>query len=300
MRLMKKIFVVLSFILTFSIHTKAQELDATVIVNVEQLQTAARERLDNFKNQISDYLNNTKFTRQAWEGEKIKCTFNIFFVAAGDGVTYSTQLVVSSQRAIEGSQLNSLMFTIMDNVWQFKYEKGQAMYFNHADFDPLTSLLDFYAYIIIGFDMDSYYLLGGTDYFQRALDIAAKGGGGQFSNEWQLKSTAYNRRALVDNLLNAKYQLFRQDFFDYHYNGLDLFYSKEDRNTAYKNIAKLIYNLDKMKDQIDRRSVLMKVFFDAKAGEFVEYLKSYPDKSIFQILKKIDVSHTSKYDEALK
>lgn len=295
---MKKIFFFcLIFLLNVTIFS--QELDATVTINAEQLSTASRDRLANFKFQIQDYLNNNKFTSQPWQGERIKCNFTIFFTSAPDEVTYNAQLVVSSQRPIENSQLNSLMLSIMDNSWSFKYEKGQAMYFNQTDFDPLTSLLDYYAYLIIGFDADSYDKLGGTDYFQKAFDIAVKGGSSKFSKGWLLDSSPFNRRALVDNLLNAKYQQFRIDYFDYHYNGIDLINSK-DKNIGLNNIIKLITNLEKAKNQIDWRSVLLKVFFDAKAGEIAEHLKGYADKSIFEILKRIDAPHTSKYDDALK
>ena len=296
---MKKIIVVFCIITFIPAFILAQELDATITLNSEQLATASRERVESFAGQIGDYLNNTKFTGKAWVGEKIKCTFNVFFNGSSDEVSYSAQLVVASQRPIEGTQLNSLIMSILDNSWSFTYQKNQAMYFNQTDFDPLTSMLDFYAYIIIGFDFDSYYKLGGTEYFQKALDIAAKGGSNS-PKGWQYESNAYNRRALIDNLLNAKYQQFRQDYFDYHYNGLDLFHIEDQKQNAYNNMAKLIKNLEKMRDQIDTRSVLMKVFFDAKAGEFVEYLKNYQDKSIFNSLKKLDPPHITKYDEAMK
>lgn len=295
---MKKVLVLISLIFLPTLIS-AQELDATVSVNVEQLEVAARDRLDRFQNQIQDYLNNTKFTKLAWEGEKIKCSFNIFFISAGDEVTYSTQLVVTSQRPVGDTQLNSLMMKVLDNSWSFKYEKNQSMYFNHTDFDPLTSLLDFYAYIIIGFDNDSFNPLAGTDQFQKALDIAVRGGSSSFPKGWQLESSSYNRRALVDNLLNGKYQQFRQDFYDYHWFGIDLVRTK-DRDRGINNIVKLIKNLEKMKDQIDWRSVLLKVFFDAKVEEMTDYLKKYTDKSIFQTLRRIDAPHTAKYDEAVK
>ncbi len=285
------IFVVVSTI-------KSQELDATVTVNYEQLPVAAKERLENFQSQIQNYLNNTKFTKGNWEGDRIKCSFNIFFISANDETTYMAQLVVTSQRPIEGTERNSLMLNILDNAWNFKYEKNQAMYFNQTDFDPLVSLLDYYAYIIIGFDLDSYYKLGGSEYFSKALEITIKGANSQFGEGWQAKGTLYNRRGLAENLVNAKYQQFRMDYFDYHYNGLDLLES--DNETAMKNIVKLIKNLEKVRDQIDTRSVLLKVFFDAKAGEIVEVLKNYPDKSIFETLKKIDAPHIAKYEEALK
>ena len=297
---MKKIIFFLIVIIFQPVYNFAQELDATVIVNYEQLATADRERLTNFQLQIRDYLNNTKFTRQAWEGSKIKCNFNIFFQSSNDETSYSAQLVVTSQRPIENTKLNSLMMTILDNNWKFIYQKNQAMYFNQTDFDPLTSLLDYYAYIIIGLDYDSGVKLGGTEFFQKALDICVRGGSSGVSKGWQFESTPFNRRALVDNLLNANYHQFRQDFFDYHFNGLDLFFVQDQRQIAFSNFIKLVKNLEKMRDQIDLRSVLLKVFFDAKAGELSEYLKAYPDKSIFSILKKLDPPHMSKYEEAVK
>lgn len=279
---------------------KAQELDAEVIVNYEQLSTGGKERLDNFKYQIQDYLNNTKFTGKAWEGEKIKCGFNLFFTGWANETNYTAQVVITSQRPIEGTSRNSLMLSILDNKWSFIYEKNQAMYFNQTDFDPLVSFLDFYAYIIIGFDMDSYYKLGGSDYFSKALEIAVRGASGKFSDGWQSESTSYNRRGLVDNLTNAKYQQLRMDSFDYHYNGIDLFYYPESKKQALDNIVKLITNLSKVKDQLDARSVFLKVFFDAKAGEIAEYIKNHPNKENFVgMLKKIDPAHTSKYEEVL-
>ncbi|OGV88870.1 MAG: hypothetical protein A3J88_02560, partial [Melioribacter sp. RIFOXYB12_FULL_38_5] len=245
---------------------------------------------------------NNKYTGKPWEGEKIKCNFTIFFTGASDDVNYSAQLVVTSQRPIEGSRLNSLMLTIMDNAWSFRYEKGQAMYFNQSNFDGLTSFLDYYAYIIIGFDSDSYYDLGGTDLFQKALDIAVKGASSKYAKGWALETAAFNRRALVDNLLNSKYQQFRSDYFNYHYNGLDLLNSKDakERAVALPNMVNLVKNLEKSKGSIDWRSVLLKVFFDAKAGEISEYFRGRVEPSLFTTLKRIDASHTTKYDEALK
>lgn len=293
---MKKIIFLFFF---YTAVISAQELDAVVEINTEQLPVAARERLENFKYQIQDYLNNNKFTRQPWEGEKIKCNFNIFFTGTDNEVSYGAQLVVVSQRPIEGTLLNSLMINILDNSWLFQYEKNQSMYFQQTDFNPLTSLLDFYAYIIIGFDMDSYYRLGGTEYFSKALEIAVRGGSTKYSEGWQSESSTYNRRGLVDDLVNAKFQQLRSDIFDYHYNGIDIF-NTEEKQTAIKNISKLVLNLYKIKDQISSRSVFMKVFFDAKAGEIAQYLKDYPDKEIYNYLKKLDPPHISKYDEALK
>jgi hypothetical protein len=294
---MKKLILIL---LLLPMLVKAQELDATVLVNYEQLETAAKERLVNFQQTVEGYLNSTKFTSQQWAEERIKCTFNIFFTSASGETRYNAQLVVSSQRSVYDSQMNSLMLSILDNEWSFKYEKNQQMYFDPLDFNPLNGMFDFYANIIIGFDLDSYGPdpLGGTEYFNQACQIAIKGANSGYSDAWQSTSSAYNKRGLVEDITNGKFSLFREDYMDYHYNGIDVIANPKYKKLAQENIVKLIDNLAEIKDQIDSRSVLMKVFFDAKAGEIVNNLKDYPDKKIFEILKIINPSNISKYNLA--
>ncbi len=289
---MKKLILILSL---FPIVLFGQELDATVTVNYEQLETSAKEKLENFADDIREYLNSNRFTDQDYQ-DKIKCSFNIFFVSSSGETKYSAQVVITSQRPIYNSQKNSLMFRVQDSKWDFNYEKGQTLYFNQTDFDPLTSFLDYYAYVIIGVDADSYQKLGGTDYFNKALDITVLGGNSSYKKGWVLDGSNYNRRALVLNLTDASYQKFREDFFDYHYNGIDIY--AENKTVAQRNIVKLISDLAAVRDKLDARSVLLKVFFDAKNKEIVDYLMDYPDKAtVFEMLKKIDPSHLSTYEK---
>lgn len=274
-----------------------QELDASVSVNYEQLSTAAKERLEGFGQAVESYLNNNSYTGEEWEGDPIKCSFNIFFSAEGGETGYSAQIVIVSQRPIYESQSSSLMFRMQDTQWSFQYEKNQSLYFNQTFFDPLLSFLDFYAHVIIGLDLDSFSKLGGSDMFIQALDIAVLGSSTGYKETWSKSSLAYNKRTLIDNLLSADFKQFREDYFEYHYNGIDLMAS--DPEEGYKNIINLIKDLEKRKDNLDPRNVLLKVFFEAKSSEFVDVLKDYPDKSILEILKKIDPQHSSKYDKAL-
>lgn len=278
--------------------TFSQELNCKVTVNYEGIPVVNRELLSSFAVTIEDYLNKTRFTDK-WEGEKIDCSFNIFFVGASSDINYSAQAVVTSQRPIFKSSKNSLMLSINDSQWFFIYEKNQTLYSNQAVFDPLTSFLDFYAFIIIGFDMDSYEELAGTPYFTKAFDIVNLGANSSFRTGWEKSSSSYSRRGLVEDLLNEKFRPFREAYFNYHYNGLDMYFEK--KSVAYKNIVKLVDVLDLMRTKFNINSVLTKTFFDAKSGEIIEYLKTYPDKAaVFKKLKLIDPSHALRYDEALK
>ncbi len=273
-----------------------QELNAKVEINFEQLPNEAKERLKNFDRDIQEYLNNNRFSNTNWEWDRIDCNFTIFFMSADD-TKYKAQLVVTSQRPIENSQSSSLMLNIRDDKWSFDYEPSQSMMFNSSEFDPLLSFLNYYAYVILAFDADSYNPNGGTTLFNKALDLCVRGGSSTSKDGWELTRDSFSRRALIDDVLSGAFSQFREDYFEYHYNGLDIF--NQDKNLAQKNIVGLVNNFYEKKDMIDTRSVLKRVFFSAKSGEIVQYLSDYPDKTIFQKLMVIDPPNTSKYQEAL-
>lgn len=290
---MKKI---IFFLLIFPALVYSQELAATVVVSYEQLDNASKERLVNFQQDIENYLNSARYTDQQWEGEKIPCQFNIFFTGSAQEINYSAQIVVSSQRPIYNSKSSSLMMRVQDKNWQFKYERNQAMYFNQTSFDPLTSLLDFYAYLILGFDADSFEKFGGSPFFAKAFDLAVLGASSRFSDGWSASTAAYSKRGLVDDLSNAKYDNFRKAYYEYHYNGLDII--KVDAATAVKSLNMLV---DDIYDNYEKmtRSVLLRVFFEAKAGEIVDNFGGLAGKELFEKLKIIDPAHITKYNEVI-
>jgi len=276
----------------------AQELNATVTVNFEQLKGGYKDRLENFAQEVQSYLNNNKFSNIDWEGGAIDCSFNIFFTAASGETNYTAQVVIVSQRPIYNSKKKSLMLKVSDNNWKFNYEKNQAFYYNESEFNPLFSFLDYYAYLIIGFDLDSFKEFRGTPLFTKAANIAAIGASSAYSKGWAVETANYNKRSIVDDLLRTQFQQFRKDWFDYHYNGLDIF--DEDRKTAYNSFIKLVNNLSKTIDKIGRMNVLTRVFFDTKHKELAAYLKDNPDKTALRVLRKIDPSHTSTYEQGLE
>lgn len=291
---MKKIIILLCFV--FAINNLAQELRPNVTINVEQLENSEKEKLQTFGRDVKEYLLNNRFAGGEWEGEPIDCNFSIFFSSAGNQ-TYSAQVVITSQRPIYNSQNNTLMLLVQDGNWNFVYEQNQPFYFNPTEFDPLLSFLDYYAYIIIGLDMDSYVPQGGTEYFSKATDIAILGSNSGYSKGWALETSTFNKRGLVEDLLRSNFQQFRVDFYDYHYNGLDIM--NEDKEAGTENIVKLVKNLDGIYNKISRMNLLMRVFFDTKHKEIFNYIKDYPDKSVLVLLKKIDPAHTSTYNQGL-
>ena len=297
---MKKLTIIL-FLFLIPTFIQAQELNAKVVINTDKLPSKYKEKLADFQQQVQTYLNSNRYSSDDWEGEKIPCNFNIIFMSASNEVNYSAQVFISSSRYIYNSERKSQMLRIVDAQWNFKYEPNQTFYFNLESFDPLTSFLDFYALVILGVDADSYDPFGGNDYFSKAIDIALLGSSATYGKQgWTITSSTYNRRVYVNDLISAKYQQFRQDFFDYHYNGLDLIYNgAKYKLKGQKNIVKLIDDLYNNKSLSYTRDVVLKVFFDAKAGEIAEVLADYPDKKVFSKLLKINPEHSEKYLKVL-
>ena len=292
----KLIIIIFLFVSSFSF---AQELECIVTVNYESLPINNRALLEGFGQIVQDYMNKTQFTDN-WAGPKINCAISILFLSASSDVDYTAQAVVTSQRAIYDTITYSPMLRVNDNNWSFRYEKGQSLYANQSTFDPLTSFLNYYANIIIGLDYDSYEELGGTEYFSKAFGIVTLGNSSSNASGWQAAGLSYSRWNLVSDLLNDKFRPFREAFYNYHYNGIDIFNKIKYRAIALENITNLVNTLDQLRTKVDLNTTLIKAFFDAKYGEISEYLKYANNPGLFTTLKKIDPRHLSKYDEAMK
>jgi len=286
------ILVLIPFTLSFT-----QELNCTVTVNYEGLSVENRERLVDFRDVIEAYMNTTQFTGEAWDGQKIDCALTIFFTG-GASDDYSAQVVVVSTRPVFRSTRQSPMLTISDPTWSFRYVRNQALYANQATFEPITTFLDFYANIIIGYDWETWADLGGTPYFNKAFNLINLTIGSPYKKGWEQSNAAYSRWGLCQDLLNDKYRAFREAFYVYHYAVDEYQIRKKD---AQDKIVNMIAVLEQMQAKVGlNNSVLLKQFSDSKYAEIIELLKDYPDRTIFSRLKKIDPQHAAKYDEMLR
>jgi hypothetical protein len=284
--------------LVFSTALRAQELDAQVSLNLSVLSTQERQNFEVFQHDLESYLNNYSWTTN-FTGERIRCTFQINIVSANGG-DYTTQLFVSSTRPLYKSDQVTTMARFFDGNMVFSYYRGQE--FQHGNsYRSLESIIDFYVYVILGLDYDSYKRLEGTLYFQQAQQLAvianaAKGPG------WERDVTSigtYSRFAYIDDAMNANNRPFRDLIFQYHYNGLDLLGAKPEE--ARTGIAMVIDSLVSLKRQSSAagRSVYLRAFFEAKYPELTDLARLFPDNltMYFQKLGYLDPVHQNYYEE---
>lgn len=276
------------------------QIDCDVTVNFEKISFAA-DQLQNFERDIENYINSQRWSNDDIGGEKIKCTMSIFFVGGSEDNFYQAQVFIGSQRPIfigkNPSSKNTSVVRIFDDKWEFTYTKGQPLYRNETQFDALTDFIDFYMYLIMGFDYDSYEVQSGTSYFQKAYTMCNQAPSN--AKGWDRGSGAtYSKYTLMGEILNPKNQPFREGWYSYHYRGLDLLATKPE--TGYKNMVKMIQNIADLKKTTNPRAILFKTFFEVKYGELAEVFKKYEDKSIYQLLISLDQTHQTAYEEALK
>lgn len=283
---------------------KAQELDPTVDINMDRLSPDVKDRLASFQQDVLNYLTRTKFTDEAIVNDikgkpyKIKCAITIAFNSATGFDSYDAQLVVTTSRNIYRTPNYSSLIRIKDDKWQFSYTKGQTMYHDNLKFNSLTSLLDYYAYMIIGMDDDSWELELGTKRFQLAQDVVNLAIANTSTTGWADNTgLTASRISYTQEILNSKYDDFRKGVWLYHFSGIDSL--QYDKRTALERIAQSIDLIGRTKKS-EIRSFTIKSFFDAKYLEIASTLVDYYDKTIYRRLGVIDPDHLATYEEYSK
>jgi hypothetical protein len=255
----------------------AQQVDCTVQVNYEGVSTTHKELLRDFASDISDYINNYMWGSDDLDA-KVKCTINIFFKGAVGENRYSAQAFIGSQRRIYDTNKSSAVVRLFDENWDFTYVERIPIDHNLYSFNELTSFLDFYIYVILGYDYDSYEELGGTSMFQKAANVASLGrSSGQ--KGWQRTTGSYSRVRLIDEILNRSFAPVRSALYTYHFCGLDSLSVNPLR--GYKNIIRSIQSIGEARRAVDPRNQFIKVFFDTKYLELADLFKKYPDQSVY-------------------
>lgn len=294
---MKIISILLAFLLTIPIIS-AQELDVTVNVRTEILSASLREYVADFQSQIQKYMNEHRWTEFDFRGDKIPVTMEINFTSGSDAKDFTAQIVIVSQRRIfeddRPTDRTSILLRVNDARWSFTYIQGMPLYHNEFQFHQIASVLDFYAYLIIGLDFDSYEPLQGTSYYQKALVVAQRAQGSSSAGEWSGDLGKYSRGNLLSDLMNAQFDPFRNSLYLYFYEGLD--YLKTEHSEAQKNIARALNDISELIMRTNARSILLTMFFEAKGGEFCALLDGYSNRpAVMRSLAQADPQRSSMY-----
>jgi len=281
-----------------STSAQAQEFNCSISVNNQNLSGSDFSFLQDLQQQATEYMNRRHWTQDNYQDfERIECTMQLFFLEAISLTRFQVRIVVAMRRPIYGTTERTTVVQISDEDWQFNYTRGTPLVFDIDRFDPLTSVLDFYAYLMLGYDYDTFSELGGTEYFDQARLIAGLGRSSGTTG-WSQLGSNQSRGELIAQLMDPRFRSLRQMYFDYHYGGLDHFTSDADR--ARKEILGVLSGLKTLTADVSRAYV-MDLFFSTKYQEITAIFKDSPEKGeAFDLLAEIDPAHLSEYNKLVQ
>lgn len=278
----------------FSAH--AQEVDISVTVNDDQVSDAGLNHIGNLNTVIEEYINTYIWTEDKFEDyERINAAFQITLNSVDDNFNFDASLVIQLQRPIFGTIQRTPILLILDDNWSFSYPPNKSLIHDEYQYDNLASMIDFYVYIVLGYDYDTFSELGGDPHFKNAYDImslAQSNGGTGWDN-----SQRQGRYELINSLQRSSYESLRVAMYKYHREGLDRF--PENPQQARNNVLEALELIDEAKRKTTS-SYLFDQFFNTKYKEITSIFMDaelQQKLEVYNLLTDLDPSHISEYDK---
>lgn len=296
--LSRLLLVAVMLLLPSAVMASGEELNAKVTLNRSKVQSADSEVFEQLQDGITQFLNERKWTVNSYEEhERIDCTFGFVVENYSPDGSFTCSLMVQATRPVYGSTYNTTTFKYEDKAITFTYQPFDRLDFNEDNLDNnLTAVLAFYAYMIIGFDMDSMGDLGGSEWLNKALNIANNaqtlGDAG-----WRASSSDNNRYSIIDDYMNGALEPVRKLMHKYHRFGLDVMY----KNAA--NGRKAVGEcMTMLKQAYDDRSLsyFPKLFLEYKNDELLNIYSQGSIKErmdVQKIVTTIDASLSTSWEK---
>lgn len=286
----------ISFLLLLFVGVmQAQQLNCSVQINSDKIATTNNQIFKNLEISITDFVNKTDWTGEDFkENEKIECSM-VIILNTYDSNQFTASIQVQSTRPIFNSTYASPVFNYNDNDFSFRYVEFENLLFNPTNFDSnLVSVLSYYSYMILGFDADTYTLMGGNKNYevaQQIMTVAQQSG----YKGWTQSDSNQNRYFLVSDILSGTFDPYREALYQYHREGLDTMIS--DVKGSKDSIVEAINTLSKIY-KVRPNAFITRVFFDAKADEIVSILSGGPKVALTETidtLSRISPLNVSKW-----
>ena len=296
--MMFKQIIILFLCIALTSFCYGQSLQATVKVAHPKLQKADPKIFKTLEAQIRDFLNDQAWSQDQFDNqERIECNFLLTITEERSNNQFRANLSVQATRPVYGSNYLTPIFTFQDKEVAFEFEQSRPLQFTkNVFYDNLSSVLAFYAYIIVGLDYDSFSLLGGEEYFAEAQNIINTLPS-NLTNDPGWTSVGKNRTRywLVENLLSARVKPLRQAYYQYHRLGLDMMHQDTDEGKSI-----MLKSVEQF-SQVNRsypNNTIVPALLGTKSNEIVEVFKQGEKNQktkVFQVMSTMDPSNVQKY-----
>ena len=307
--MMRKILAALSIfalLLAAGSAAHAQELLAEVRVSTENVTISDPTLVTQMQNDIRTFLNSRAWTTQTYRPEeRIRLKIFIGITTIPQNGTYNATMRLISTRPVYGTGYDTNVISIVDRNFNFNYSPQTPLDFSANSFvSNLSSLLGYYAYLVIGLDRDTFARLGGTPYYELARNVVNYSANQTQTNEtdegWR-GTGSRERHFLLDNITDPQLEAFRTGLYGYYRQGMDLFIEKPDEARA--SVMAALSGIQKA--AITRPSTLFaRAFFDAKSDEIANIFRTSQDQQqkqqLVTMLTEVDPTNSAKYQTVLR
>jgi len=287
----------------------AQELKARVTVVSNRVGNNVNQNVfRTLQTALNNFVSNRKWTSENFApNERIECNFLLNLEPTSDLNVYNASLTIQAARPVFNSSYLSPIINYQDENISFKYVEFQQLEFNEnrvsgsdGQVSNLTAIFAYYAYMILGFDFDSFSPRGGDLYFQKAQNIVNNAPDGRNISGWKAFDGTRNRYWLVENMLNSRYTIMHDVYYNYYRMGMDKLYDDErGARTEVMNVLNLLNNFN----NDNPNKMINQFFFQGKSTEFIKIFSKAPvqDKArASELLQRLDITNASKYKDEMK
>lgn len=280
----------------------AQELQFTVSINAEVVQTTERAIFTEMENAFQSFLNDTEWTSDPFRNnEKIKGNLFLTITDQPQIGRFTANAQIQVLRPVYGSNYETLLLNFADRDFDFNYTQSQPLRYNESVYtDNITGMLAFYAYVALGLDYDSFSPMGGNPHYEKAQNIVniAQNSG---ATGWGQFQSRRNRYWLIENLfINKQFEPLREAIYTYHRQVMDKF--TDDPESARAQVLELLKSLQEV-NRVLPNSIGIISFLDAKNEEIVNIFKQGDigvRRNVYNELLKLDPSRRSKYQQIVR
>ena len=279
----------------------AQELQAKITINHAQISGTEKSVFDNLQQTLEQFVNDRQWTHlQFQKNERIVCNFNLQVTKYDkDQGIFTCKATIQANRPVYNSAYTSTLYNNVDENFTFKFAEFDQLEFNEEQIDnQLTALFAYYAYLLIGLDLDSFSPKGGEDVLQRCMNLTNNAQNLDYPG-WKAFDNDRNRFAIINDYLDGSMEPFRQLQYDYYRKGLDEMANNVERGRTEITTA-LETGLKKAKENRPL-SMLPQIWTDYKKDELAIIYKGKgtqkEKEAVFEILTSINPSQNKYWDQ---
>ena len=283
---------------------RAQELQVKININTQQVEGSDKSVFDNLKQTLEQWINDRQWTElQFQKHERIVCNFNLTVTKYNKSEnSFECTAMIQANRPVFNSSYNSTLYNNKDGEFNFQFAQFDQLNYNDEMVDnQLTALMAYYAYLIIGLDLDSFAPLGGTDVLQRCMNLVNNAQSLGFPG-WKSFEDKRNRFAIINDYLDEQMKPFRQLQYDYYRLGLDEMANNADRGRV--NITEALEKDLKVAHEQKPLSLLPQIWTDYKRDELANIYQGKgtqkEKEAVYDLLLNINASQSNAWDQIRK